>query len=50
MASGQTPFDKVFPALPTGFNEPFWYASLQSFWLYYRVDPKLLRELGLRLT
>lgn len=44
MASGQTPFDKVFPALPTGFNEPFWYASLQSFWLYYRVDPKLLRE------
>lgn len=44
MATGQTPFDKVFPALPTGFNEPFWYASLQSFWLYYRVDPKLLRE------
>ena len=44
MANGQTPFEKVFPALPQGFQEPFWYASLQSFWLYYRVDPELLRE------
>jgi hypothetical protein len=44
MANGQTPFEKVFPALPDGFEEPFWYASLQSFWLYYRVDSELLRE------
>jgi hypothetical protein len=23
---------------------PFWYGSLQSFWLYYRVDPEVLRQ------
>jgi hypothetical protein len=44
MPHGQTPFSELFPALPTGFQEPFWYASLQSFWLYYRVDAELLRE------
>jgi hypothetical protein len=35
----QTPFARVFPTTPQGFNEPFWYGSLQSFWLYYRADP-----------
>jgi hypothetical protein len=44
MASGQRPFSELFPPIPEGFQEPFWYASLQSFWLYYRVDPDLLRE------
>lgn len=42
MAKRQTPFSELFPPLPGGFQEPFWYASLQSFWLYYRVDPELL--------
>jgi hypothetical protein len=44
MPHGQTPFSELFPPLPKGFQEPFWYASLQSFWLYYRVDPELIRE------
>ena len=41
MSDEQTPFARLFPPLPQGFNEPFWYGSLQSFWLYYRVDPEL---------
>ena len=44
MANQQTPGSQLFPPLPDGFQEPFWYASLQSFWLYYRVDPDLLRR------
>jgi Acetoacetate decarboxylase (ADC) len=44
MASGQRPFSELFPSLPEGFQEPFWYASLQSFWLYYRVEPDLIRD------
>ena len=44
MSNGQRPFAELFPPLPEGFQEPFWYASLQSFWLYYRADPDLLRE------
>lgn len=43
MAHGQTPFSQLFPPIPEGFQEPFWYASLQSFWIYYKVDPDLLR-------
>ena len=35
----QTSFARVFPPLPQGFNEPFWYGSLQSFWLYYQRRP-----------
>jgi hypothetical protein len=42
--AGQQPFSRIFPTLPEGFTEPFWYASLQSFWVYYRVDPDLLRQ------
>jgi hypothetical protein len=42
MAKRQTPFSELFPPLPEGFQEPFYYASLQSFWLYYRVDPEVL--------
>jgi hypothetical protein len=44
MAKGQTPFSELFPPLPEGFQEPFWYASLQSFWLYYRVESELLAQ------
>jgi hypothetical protein len=44
MTNGQRPFAELFPPLPQGFQEPFWYASLQSFWLYYRADPALLAE------
>ncbi|MFZ0040149.1 MAG: hypothetical protein WAK93_02500 [Solirubrobacteraceae bacterium] len=43
MAHGQTPFSQLFPPIPEGFQEPFWYGSLQSCWLYYRVDPDVLR-------
>lgn len=43
MAAGQTPFSKLFPPLPKGFQEPFWYASLQSCWIYYRVEAEILR-------
>jgi hypothetical protein len=39
LPSDQTPFARVFPPLPQGFNEPFWYGSLQSFWLYYLTEP-----------
>jgi hypothetical protein len=44
MTDGQTPFSQLFPPLPQGLQEPFWYASLQSFWLYYRVEPELLAD------
>ena len=44
MPHGQTPFSELFPPPPKGFQEPFWYASLQSFWLYYRIDAELVRE------
>ena len=40
MHDQQTPFARVFPPPPQGFTEPFWYGSLQSFWLYYRADPE----------
>lgn len=44
MANRQTPFSQLIPPLPQGFQEPFWYASLESFWLYYRVEPDVLRR------
>jgi len=40
LSAEQTPFARLFPPLPQGFHEPFWYGSLQSFWLYYRTDPE----------
>ena len=40
MSDEQTPFARLFPPLPEGIIEPFWYGSLQSFWLYYRADPE----------
>ena len=44
MANGQTPSSKLFPPTPPDYHSPWWYASLQSFWLYYRVDPEVLRS------
>jgi hypothetical protein len=44
MTMVETPFSKLFPDLPQGVNSPFWYSSLQSLWLYYRVEPDVLRE------
>jgi hypothetical protein len=40
---GQHPFDRVFPPFPSGFTMPFWYASLQSLWVYYLVDVDQVR-------
>ena len=45
--AGQTPFSKVFPDTPSDYQSPWYYASLQSFWLYYLVDPGVL---GTRLA
>ena len=40
--SGQTPFSQIFPPPPKDYQSPWYYASLQSFWLYYLVDPDVL--------
>jgi hypothetical protein len=42
--AGQTPFSKVLPPTPNDYQSPWYYASLQSFWLYYLVDPDVLRS------
>ena len=42
--AGQTPFSKVLPPTPNTYQSPWYYASLQSFWLYYLVDPDVLRS------
>lgn len=42
--AGQQTFDDVFPPFPSGFTMPFWYASLQSFWLYYAVPLDLIAQ------
>jgi hypothetical protein len=40
--TGQVDQSKLFPGSIPGFTMPFFYASLQSFWLYYLVDPDLV--------
>jgi hypothetical protein len=42
--AGQTPFSQIFPPPPKSYQSPWYYASLQSFWLYYLVDPGVLRS------
>ena len=32
------PYTQLMPPQPQGFEMPFWYSALQSFWLYYLVD------------
>lgn len=54
----QVPWTKLMPEQPANFQMPFWYSSLQSFWLYYpaRRDqveallPELPHGHGLRLA
>jgi hypothetical protein len=43
MANGQTPSSRLMPPTPSDYHSPWWYASLQSFWLYYLVDADLLQ-------
>jgi hypothetical protein len=44
MMAGQIDQDRLFPAPSGGFTMPFFYASLQSFWLYYLVEIDLIQE------
>src|SRR3954470_6247094 len=32
--------NNIFPPLPPGFSLPFYYASVNAIWMYYKVDPK----------
>ncbi len=56
--SAQTPFEQLMPKQPADFQMPFWYSSLNSFWLYYPVRRDLVEALlpdlpaghGLRLA
>jgi len=32
--------NKIFPPLPKGFSLPFYYASVNSIWMYYKVSPE----------
>ncbi len=40
--SGQVDQSRLFPNGPDGFTMPFFYASLQSFWVYYLVETHLI--------
>jgi hypothetical protein len=54
----QVPWKKLMPEQPADFQMPFWYSSLQSFWLYYPARRDLVEALlpelraghGLRLA
>src|SRR3979411_745850 len=32
--------NKIFPPLPAGFSLPFYYASVNAIWMYYKVSPQ----------
>jgi hypothetical protein len=32
--------NKIFPPLPAGFSLPFYYASVNAIWMYYKVSPE----------
>lgn len=42
---------RIFPPLPKGFSLPFYYASIQAIWVYYKVDaaklPSFLGDVAL---
>ncbi len=44
----------VFPPIPAGLSMPFYYGSLTSFWVFYKVDPltaaPYLKGTGLKLA
>lgn len=35
--------NKVFPPLPKGFSLPFYYASVNAIWVYYKVGPEKVK-------
>lgn len=41
----QSPWGDILPPMPTEFQMPFWYLSLQSFWLFYPADPVVVASL-----
>jgi hypothetical protein len=41
----QVPWKKLMPEQPADFQMPFWYSSLQSFWLYYPARRDLVEAL-----
>jgi hypothetical protein len=43
--SAQTPWNQLMPTQPADFQMPFWYSSLQSFWLYYPVRRDMVEAL-----
>jgi Vacuolar protein sorting-associated protein len=43
--NGQTPWHELFPEMSKEFQMPFWYSSLQSFWLYFPADPRVVASL-----
>jgi hypothetical protein len=43
--SAQTPWNQLMPTQPANFQMPFWYSSLQSFWLYYPVRRDMVEAL-----
>jgi hypothetical protein len=36
--------NKIFPPLPAGFSLPFYYASVNAIWMYYKVSPKKVSQ------
>ena len=36
----QTDPNKIFPPIPAGFSLPFYYASVNAIWVYYKVAPE----------
>ncbi len=35
--------NKIFPRLPKGFSLPFYYASVNAIWVYYKVSPEKVK-------
>jgi hypothetical protein len=35
--------NKIFPPLPKGFSLPFYYASVNAIWVYYKVGPEKVK-------
>jgi len=43
--SGQVPVHRLLPRQPTQFHDPFWYSSLQSFWLFFPCDHDVVQSM-----
>lgn len=35
--------DKIFPPIPNGLSLPFYYASVNAIWMYYKVSPEKVK-------